>query len=205
MFRIEIFGGIATGKTTLAQRLAEAGGIPLIRESYREVPFWEKFYANPAIYEFEKNVSFLLFHADAIRVAESSINGSVCDFAFLQDVAYASLSRQRGDVPILEAIHAHLTRRMSSPSLLIRLKCTVDTQIERIRRRGRVPELSIGPPYLDALNEAVDARQAEFLAANSVPLIEVDTDEINFVDDLQHVQALHQRAMREIGVSASEP
>src|SRR4051794_9728373 len=67
--RIEICGGIATGKSSLARCLTYDGTYQLVEERFREVPFWEKFYAAPDQYAFEKNVSFLLFHTDSIRDA----------------------------------------------------------------------------------------------------------------------------------------
>ena len=45
--RIEICGGIATGKTSLARSLAHHGPYQLVEERFREIPFWEKFYTAP--------------------------------------------------------------------------------------------------------------------------------------------------------------
>lgn len=97
MIRIEICGGIATGKTSLAGRLMQHGSFRLVWEKYREVPFWEKFYAAPAKFALEKNISFLLFHSDAIREAmKSDSRDIVCDFAMFQDLAYAESRHGRG-------------------------------------------------------------------------------------------------------------
>ncbi|SRR6266568_2921672 len=189
MFRIEICGGIATGKTTLAQRLAEVGNIGLMREPYWKVPFWEKFYSSPGTYEFEKNISFLLFHADCIRATTSTRSDDrwICDFAFFQDLAYASLSKNRQDVPILESVFRHLVKRFPCPSILIDVTCSPTTQIDRIRKRGRKPELTIEEGYLRKLRSEIDARLREFLGGHHLPIVKVNTDEINILYDSEKV------------------
>jgi deoxyadenosine/deoxycytidine kinase len=71
MTRLEIVGGSGAGKTTLARALAEAWDTPVVLEDVLNVPFFSKFYAAPQVYGFEKNISFLLSHADLIRNATS--------------------------------------------------------------------------------------------------------------------------------------
>src|SRR3712207_5553053 len=99
MARIEIAGGIGAGKTTLARVLAESAAARLVQEDVHDVPFFVKFYAAPQVYGFEKNVSFLLSHADLIR--EASVRSAqlvVCDFALFQDLAYTDIACSQADV-----------------------------------------------------------------------------------------------------------
>jgi deoxyadenosine/deoxycytidine kinase len=73
MARLEIVGGIGAGKTTLARVLAGAWGTQVVQEDVLDVPFFSKFYAAPQVYGFEKNISFLLSHADLIRKAGTRV------------------------------------------------------------------------------------------------------------------------------------
>jgi deoxyadenosine/deoxycytidine kinase len=201
MHRIEICGGIATGKTTLAEQIAAAGKITLVREVFEEVPFWKKFYENPVVYEFSKNISFLLFHADCLRTASASPNGAVCDFAFLQDMSYAAISpRRQQELPILRAIHGHLAKSIAPPSAIVHLYCSTQTQLQRIRGRGRQPEQSIGARYLEDLNGALENDLRTLKASQgATPLIyPIDTDEVDILKDRDAAGRIYADLMRRI-------
>jgi hypothetical protein len=93
MYHIEICGGIATGKTTLANRLHKICGLEVFTESFSEVPFWKESYESRGKkYVFQKNIGFLLFHAHRLAEATACSKVAVCDFAYFQDLAYADLS-----------------------------------------------------------------------------------------------------------------
>jgi deoxyguanosine kinase len=201
MHRIEICGGIATGKTTLAEQIAAAGEITLIREVFEEVPFWKKFYENRDVYEFSKNVSFLLFHADCLRAASASLNGAVCDFAFLQDLSYAAISTRRGEeLPILQRIHAHLAKSLSPADVIVYLRCSTQTQLKRIKGRGRQAEQSIGAHYLEDLNRALENDLRMLKASQgATPLIyPIDTDEVDILKDRDAAGRIYADLMRHI-------
>jgi deoxyadenosine/deoxycytidine kinase len=57
--RIEIAGGIASGKTTLA-RLLRKVGLQAIHEQFRKNPFFTAFYEDPGYTAFETEITFLL-------------------------------------------------------------------------------------------------------------------------------------------------
>jgi len=172
MFRIEICGGIASGKTTLATEIAAVGNIELVLEKFEEVPFWKKFYENPEVYVFSKNISFQLFHADCVREASASRNGAVCDFAFLQDMSYGAIPPSRKEeVPILRRLHRYLAKSFSQPAAIVHLSCPTLVQIERIRLRGRAAERSIGEDYLNDLNAAITKDVRALAKAKRKPLI----------------------------------
>ena len=54
--RIELCGGIATGKTTICQIL-QANGIPVIYENLDELPFRRDFISNPTAFAVEMDSS----------------------------------------------------------------------------------------------------------------------------------------------------
>lgn len=187
MQRIEICGGIAAGKTSLARSLAHDGAGRLIEERFREVPFWEKFYAAPQVYAFEKNVSFLLFHADSIRdvVLADDQRPAICDFALFQDLAYASMGAASADLHIIRPIYDKLIERIGFPSLIVKLNCAPETQLERIRRRGRSQEKAIDKSYLIELNAKIEDDLAALVKQQKIAVMEIDTDKTNFVTNPQ--------------------
>jgi deoxyadenosine/deoxycytidine kinase len=185
--RIEICGGIATGKTWLARSLCHHAPYQLVEEKFREIPFWEKFYtATPesrASYELQKNISFLMFHAESIRDAKTSDSRNmVCDFAMFQDLAYAALSP---DLYILESIHDRLIEQVGLPNVIIKLRCAPEIQLERIRRRGRLPEQSIDRSYLSDLEQRIEERLGKLLQKQQIDVHEIDTGTTDFVSNTE--------------------
>jgi deoxyguanosine kinase len=206
MFRIEICGGIATGKTSLADAIATVGKIKPVPEKFEEVPFWKEFYENPEVYEFSKNVSFLLFHADCLRDASVSPSGAVCDFAFLQDLSYAAISpRHKKELPILRSIHRHLAKSFSPPAAIIYLSCTTRAQLERIRKRGRPAEQSIGERYLAKLNRAIKRDVGALAKARHSKslVIPLDTETLTVEDYPSTAKRIYAQVMDHIRASAT--
>jgi deoxyadenosine/deoxycytidine kinase len=191
--RIEICGGIAAGKSTLAARIAEAGHFRLIKESYRSIPFWKKFYTDTKGYALEKNISFLLAHADAIpESSDPNADPVVCDYAMFQDMAYAELG-PREDLATLRPLYARLIRRLPPPTIIINLSCSTKTQIDRILRRGRSAEQAIPESYLLDLRARIDKALHEYARKTGAQLIEYDTDEMNFASDPGAADAVRAR------------
>jgi deoxyadenosine/deoxycytidine kinase len=153
--RIEICGGIASGKTTIAKLLAQNLGAELVLEDFRNNPFWERFYKNPELFEYEKNIYFLAQHSAEIKLSAQN-NIVVCDYALIQDLAYSSLSTDPTHFTIMKILYEHLQKQFPVPDFIIRVQCDEVTQIERIRARGRFEEFAITLEYLKRLNIAID-------------------------------------------------
>jgi deoxyadenosine/deoxycytidine kinase len=150
MVRLEIAGGIGAGKTTLARVLANSWNSGLVHENVLDVPFFSKFYAAPQTYGFEKNISFLLSHADLIPDSMRGNGGvAVCDFALFQDLSYTDVGCSPADARAVEGIYHRLIDRVGHPSLVVHLRCTPDTQLRRIALRGRSQEAAIERAYLE--------------------------------------------------------
>ena len=178
--RIEICGGIASGKTTLAKLLARGTEWTLVRENFRRNPFWAKFYADPVTFMREKNISFLPLHTGAIK-SYSGKRAMVCDYAVFQDLAYARLSRSREHFTTMSAVYRDLYASVGPPTLFIHLECTARVQLARIRARHRREELSITVGYLQSLNEAIRAVMAE--RKLGAPIKVIRADQVDFAHE----------------------
>jgi deoxyguanosine kinase len=198
--RIEICGGIATGKSTLAARIAESGQLRLVKESYRNIPFWIKFYGDTRGYALEKNLGFLLSHADAIpENADQQVDQVVCDYAMFQDLAYAKLGPPE-DLPTIISLHERLAKRLGPPTIIIHLTCSTATQMARIVHRGRGAEQSIPESYLLELRSKIEVGLHEVVAESGADLIEYDTDQMNFFSDQAACETARSRLSKYFGL-----
>jgi deoxyguanosine kinase len=196
-FRMEICGGIATGKTTLARQMVEHHGGTLVLEDFRSNPFWKRFYTAPHMFFREKNICFLAQHAGEIKAATDA--DVICDYAVVQDLAYSSLSGDASHQALMEQVYADLYLPQQPPRLIVHLVCDEDIQLRRIRQRGRREEAPITVDYLRRLNEALTAT----LVAHErpCPVVVVRSDDIDFVQDLQATQSLTQR-LRDLSLAS---
>lgn len=151
--RVEFCGGLGTGKTACAALLAQAWNMPLVLERFEDVPYWEELYTDPGSMSLQKDLAFLLSHADSMQARPAPF---VCDFAMFQTVAYSRAAGTPADTNAVDAVYQGLTERLGSPGIVVRLHCATEVQLSRIANRGRLPEQGIGPGYLKKLDDAID-------------------------------------------------
>ena len=120
-FRIEICGGIASGKTTLANLLA-GPDTKLVLENFQTNPFWQAFYADPVGTAFETEVSFLLQHYHEVKTSKNPNHKLVCDFSMYLDLAYAHVTLDQDKLEAFLASYREVEKELTAPSLLIHLR-----------------------------------------------------------------------------------
>lgn len=150
--RIEICGGIASGKTTLANLLTRLDLQPTL-ENFKTNPFWRAFYADPVGTAFETEISFLLQHYHEIKIARKSGKKFVCDFSMYLDLAYAHVTLSQDKLRVFQSVYREIEKELEPPSFLIHLKCNPEIELQRIRHRGRDAENSITIEYLQKIDE----------------------------------------------------
>jgi deoxyadenosine/deoxycytidine kinase len=175
--RVEIAGGIASGKTTLARLLATAGLTP-VHEQFRKNPFFEAFYRDPTGTAFETEITFLLQHYHLQKEAISRKRSFCTDFSLLLDHAYAHVTMRPRDKAIFKRILQRAERELIPRSLVIVLICSPDIELHRIRCRRRAAENSISRKYLANLNRALQNRVGAL--GREANVLEVDSGTIDF-------------------------
>jgi len=176
--RIEIAGGIASGKTTLARALgSRKRDLRVIEERFRDNPYWAHFSEVPSAFALEKNAMFLAQHTGDIKAAGPG--PLVCDYAVFQDIAYASLQQDSGHLTAIGTLYADLYGRLCPPALIVHLHCAEEKQLNRIRARGRPEEMSLRIDYLRALNKAIEELRGKVMS--HVRVLEFSSDEVDFL------------------------
>ncbi|MGF6727511.1 deoxyadenosine/deoxycytidine kinase [Paraburkholderia sp. GAS41] len=175
--RVEICGGIAAGKTTLAKSLALVyPEVELVLENFTANPFWEKFYNDPARYVTEKNICFLAQHTgDMKSISPDKI--IICDYAVFQDLAYADLLKDEDHSSTMRKLYSHLYAHLSPLDAIIHVECSLQTQLDRIKARNRPQEKNVTQDYLSALNAQI-YHQLNVLPT-SIPIHVIKSDDMD--------------------------
>ena len=196
-FRIEICGGIASGKTTLAKLFKSHAD--LLFEDFTATPFWKPFYETPGPYNFEAEVSFLLQHYHQVKRRKLDRHGRdmvVCDFSYRLDRAYSTVSLDAREFHAFEAIYNHVLTDTTPPGLLIQLRCSAETQMQRINARARTVESGITVHFLRSLNAAIDREIS--IAVESMPTVSLDSETQDFAHDVKVTTRIRRQIMRKV-------
>lgn len=145
--RIEICGGIASGKTTLA-RIMEKEGFCAVYERYQDNPFLGEFYKNKGVdCSFETEMVFTLLHYKMLR-AISENKQLVSDYSLLQDLAYGKANLKKEEFAVFYQMYQYLMQQIALPRMIIYLKCRTKVLAERIADRAREMEQMVDIDYL---------------------------------------------------------
>jgi deoxyadenosine/deoxycytidine kinase len=170
-----------------------------ILEDFQTNPFWQAFYADPAGTAFETEITFLLQHYHAIKLARRSQCDFVCDFSLVLDLAYAHATLSEGRREVFQRVLQEIRVEIPPPDLLIHLICEPDVELARIRRRGREVENAIAVDYLAELNRAL---QAQVQASGIKNVLVIDSAAQNFADDEAVRAAVSAEVAERVGIEA---
>lgn len=182
---IAVSGNIGSGKSTITTLLSEKLGWKPYYEVVDENPYLPDFYANMPRWSFHLQVFFLSkrfqHHQEIVRAPSSVIQDrTIYEDAeiFARNLYLQGLMDERDFRNYVELFNT-MTQFLQPPDLVIYLRASVPTLLERIRRRARGFEQSIPPEYLKQLNE----RYAEWVESFTLcPILTVDSDNLDLKD-----------------------
>ena len=179
---LAIAGNIGVGKTELTNRLSTELGWLAYYEPVIQNPYLDVFYADMPRWSFHLQIYFL---SERFK-AQVQIGGS--ELPFIQDRTiyedaeiFARTLREQGSMTDVDydnytALFGVLTSYLRPPDLILYLKASPETLMERIARRGRASEQGIGIDYITRLNRAYDGWMERARAEREV--LEIDTDQV---------------------------
>jgi len=190
---IVVEGPIGVGKTSLAQRIAEHIGADVLLEKPLDNPFLERFYQDPKRNALPTQLFFLFQRINEIRdQAQMDLfrTRTVSDYLFDKDALFARLNLSDDEYKLYQHIYQSLAPQAPIPDLVIYLQASTDTLIERVRRRGRDFERAVTDDYLNRLGNSY----GEFFHHyEDAPLMMVNSENLNFVDNDADFQLLLER------------
>jgi deoxyadenosine/deoxycytidine kinase len=195
---IVVEGPIGSGKTSLARVLAQHVDGEELFERPEDNPFLERFYADIARYALATQLTFLFQRVDQLAgVGQFDMfrRATVADFMLDKDPLFARLNLSDAEYSLYEKVYSHLRPQAPTPDLVVYLQAPVETLVERVHRRGIDFERKISASYLGRL---ADAYSRFFYGYDAAPLLIVNSERLNFVDNRDHVSLLLARiaAMR---------
>jgi deoxyguanosine kinase len=158
---LAIEGVIGVGKTTLARLLQPSYSANVLLEVFEENPFLSNFYSNRARYAFQTQIFFLLsrYQQQNRNVPELLANGQplISDYTFDKDSLFARINLSGDELEMYYRVHAALAEKIPPPDLVIYLRASTDTLMQRITMRDRPYERTMDRDYIESLNQAYDA------------------------------------------------
>ncbi len=180
---IVVEGPIGAGKTSLAQLLASHLGAELVLEAPDENPFLPRFYEEPERHALATQLFFLFQRIQQLRDLKQIdlfAAVTVSDFLFDKDALFARLNLADDELHLYQQIYNQLAPQAPVPDLVIYLQASQRQLFERVKRRNIDYERNIDERYLGTL---ADEYQRFFYQFDAAPLLIVNSDRLNFVDD----------------------
>ena len=193
---IVVEGPIGVGKTSLARRLAEHAAAQTMLEKPQDNPFLARFYQDAARYALPAQLFFLFQRLDEVReLAQMDMfqSRTIADYLFDKDDLFARLNLNDDEYTLYQSIYRNLAPQAPAPDLVIYLQASVDTLVERVRRRGHRYERPIQDEYLARL---ADSYHEFFHHYTAAPVLVVNSENLNFVDNEDDFRMLLDRIGR---------
>jgi deoxyadenosine/deoxycytidine kinase len=123
----------------------------------------------------------------AIRQPDLFERKTIADYMLAKDTLFAKLTLDDNEFGLYSQLYNHLRPQAPTPDLVIYLQASVPSLMARIQRRARPMERSISEEYLLRL---VETYTRYFYDYRESPLLIVNSDRFNFVDNPEHLQML---------------
>jgi deoxyadenosine/deoxycytidine kinase len=205
---IVVAGNIGAGKSTLVQILSERLGFKPFFEPVNDNPYLEDFYRNMETWSFHSQLYFLTRRLRIHKQLLDAEGSVVQDRSVYEDAEvfarnlYLQGDMNTRDYGVYQDLYRILIDLLPPPNLVVYLRTSVDTLLERINTRGRGFEAGISRSYLDRLNALYEEWINSFIQC---PVLIIPSDNLNLVSSSAHisqvVQLVQERLMGKTEVS----
>jgi len=191
---IVLAGTIGAGKSSLTKMIADHFKSQAFYESIDDNEVLPLFYANPEQYAFLLQIYFLNKRFASIKQAMQEDN-NVLDRSIYEDSLLFHLNADLGratatEVQVYDELLANMMEELpyaaskKHPDLLVHIRVSFSTMLERIEKRGRTYEQLSFDPSLYEYYQELNRRYDEWYEAyDESPKIQIDGDCLNFVED----------------------
>ncbi|MCY9807472.1 deoxynucleoside kinase [Lentilactobacillus senioris] len=190
---IVLSGTIGAGKTSLTSILSEHLGTKAFYEPVGDNPVLPLFYSNPQQYGFLLQMYFLDKRFKSMKQAQSDDN-NILDRSIYEDALFTDLNHELGRITDEETdVYHHILDNMMEelpfaakkkrPDLLVHISVSLDTQLKRIRQRGRdYEQIENDDSLLDYYKLLHDKYEKWYEDYNASPKMIIDGDIFDFMN-----------------------
>lgn len=197
---IVLAGMIGAGKSTYTTFISEEFKSKAFYEQVVENPILENFYADPQRWAFSLQIFFLNTRFRSIKQALVHRH-NVLDRSIYEDALFTKINYEEGNMSEAEMIlYTDLLDNMmeelqdipkKAPDLLIYLRGSLDTHLERIKKRGRPFEQVEGNSGLLDYYTKLHSRYDDwFNAYDKSPTLVIDIDSIDLEREEDRIKVM---------------
>ena len=193
---IAVAGNIGVGKSTLVEMISPRLDCQPFYEPVAENPYLADFYKDMPAWSFQSQIFFLthrlrihhdLLHASGSVIQDRSIYEDAEVFA---RNLYVQGNMVERDYETYRSLYITLSETLPPPDMVIYLRASVPTLMNRIALRNRDYERSIAPAYLENLNGLYESWIQNFTLC---PILTVPADDLDFVEHPRHLDLIAQK------------
>jgi deoxyadenosine/deoxycytidine kinase len=190
---VAIAGNIGVGKSTLVAMLCQQLGWQPFYEPVADNPYLADFYRDMHAWSFHSQIFFLTRRLHAHHQLLDHPTSVIQDRSVYEDAEifaynlYLQGLMDERDYRSYHELYEVLTEFLQPPDLVIYLRASEDTLINRISHRGRDYEREIGRDYLKKLNQLYETWIANF---NLCPVLTVPADDLDYVAHPAHLDLI---------------
>lgn len=187
---IVVEGPIGSGKTTLAQMLADKFPVDYLSEKAEANPFLPRFYQDAQRYALPTQLFFLFQRANQVKdltQRDMFAKPIVADFFLEKDPIFARLNLDDEEYALYHQIYHHLHLKASAPDLVIYLQTPLDALVERVEERSVSYEQDIPREYLERL---ANAYSEFFHNYDASPVLIVNNEKLNILKNESALELL---------------
>ncbi len=188
---VVIEGNIGAGKTSFCNKIANEYNAKFIPEQFEENPFLPKFYKEPSRYAFQLEMTFL---ADRYQQLISNLPSqdlfksfTISDYFIFKSLIFARNTLAADEYKLYSRFFKLVSDSIPKPGIIIYLHKNIENLLVNIKQRGRDYEQQIQKSYLEKLQSTY---LDYFKQINDIPVLIVDSNNIDFVNDNMHYEKL---------------
>ena len=190
---VVVEGSIGAGKTTLATMLASELNAELVLERFADNPFLEKFYKDPEHYSFPVEMTFLMDRYQQLKnlltARDLFTDFVIGDYFIDKCLLFSKNNLSKDEFSLFKKVFDTIADFLPKPDLILYLYTKPDRLLKQIAKRNRSSEKDITSQYLTDIQE----KYLTYFRENpQIPILLVDTENIDFVENNSDYQKLKQ-------------
>ena len=198
---IAVAGNIGVGKSTLVEMICQRLGWQPFYEPVTENPYLADFYANMNVWSFHSQIFFLTHRLRLHQQLLFSPGSVIQDRSIYEDAEifarnlFLQGKMDERDYHTYHALYQTLIDFLTPPDLVIYLRASVPTLIQRIKNRDRFYEQTIPEDYLQQLNNLYESWIASF---SFCPVLTIPADSLDYVKHPLHLDLIIQKVQEKL-------